>query len=89
MRTINALILATSLLSVFHLQADNAKQAEEQLKKFPTYQTGYLSKEDSLKSFQLPEGYELELVLSEPSVKEPVAIAWDGNGGMYVAEVRT
>lgn len=89
MRTINALILATSLLSVFHLQADNAKQAEEQLKKFPTYQTGYLSKEDSLKSFQLPEGYELELVLSEPSVKEPVAIAWDGNGVMYVAEMRT
>lgn len=69
--------------------ADNASDAAAQLEKFPTYQTGYLSKEASLKSFELPEGYELELVLSEPQIKEPVAIAWDGNGVMYVAEMRT
>ena len=39
----------------------------------------YLDPEQSLKSFNLPAGYHLELVASEPMIKEPVAIAWDGN----------
>ena len=71
------------------LHADNRADAAAQLKKFPAYQTGYLSKEASLKSFKVPEGFKLELVLSDPIIKEPVAIAWDGNGVMYVAEMRT
>lgn len=47
------------------------------------------SPEGSLNSFRVPEGYKLELVASEPMIKEPVAISWDGNGRMYVAEMRT
>lgn len=53
------------------------------------YQSGYLPKEESLKSIELPEGYKLELILSEPEVLEPVMCAWDGNGAMYVVEMRT
>jgi mono/diheme cytochrome c family protein/glucose/arabinose dehydrogenase len=34
-------------------------------------------------------GYSFELVLAEPDIKEPVAIAFDGNGRMFVAEMRT
>ena len=49
----------------------------------------YLSPEESLKTFNLPPGYRLELVASEPMIKEPVAIAWDGNARMYVAEMLT
>lgn len=49
----------------------------------------YLSPDESLKTFNLPKGYHLELVASEPMIKEPVAIAWDGNGKMYVAEMLT
>ncbi|MCL5129442.1 c-type cytochrome [Algibacter sp. L4_22] len=49
----------------------------------------FLSPEESLESFYLPEGYKVELVASEPMVDEPVAIAWDGNGRMYVAEMNT
>jgi mono/diheme cytochrome c family protein/glucose/arabinose dehydrogenase len=49
----------------------------------------YLSPEESLKSFNLPPGYRLELVASEPMIKEPVAVAWDGNARMYVAEMLT
>lgn len=49
----------------------------------------YLSPEASLKTFNLPSGYHLELVASEPMIKEPVAIAWDGNARMYVAEMLT
>jgi len=49
----------------------------------------FLSPEESLEKFYLPEGYRIELVASEPMVNEPVAIAWDGNGKMYVAQMDT
>ncbi len=38
---------------------------------------------------QLPPGYSLEPVLTEPHIAEPVMVAFDGNGRMYVAEMRT
>jgi putative heme-binding domain-containing protein len=44
---------------------------------------------EELKHFLLPEGYRMELVLSDPVIEEPVAISFDGNGRMYVAEMRT
>ena len=53
------------------------------------YQKGFLSIEEARKSIELPEGYSLELVLSEPQIEEPVAMAWDGNGVLYVVEMRT
>ena len=49
----------------------------------------FLSVEESLESFHLPEGYRLEPVLTEPQIAEPVACAFDGNGRMYVVEMRT
>ncbi|ASO04768.1 DUF7133 domain-containing protein [Arenibacter algicola] len=49
----------------------------------------FLSPEESMEKFYLPEGYKIELVASEPMVNEPVAIAWDGNGKMYVAQMDT
>jgi len=48
-----------------------------------------LSPEESIKKIQLPPGFHIELVASEPMVQEPVAICWDGNGRMYVAEMNT
>jgi mono/diheme cytochrome c family protein/glucose/arabinose dehydrogenase len=51
--------------------------------------SAFLSPEESMRTFNLPEGYKLELVASESMLCEPVAIAWDGNGKMYVAEMRT
>lgn len=55
----------------------------------PTPSGVYLSPEESMKTMHLATGYHLELVASEPMVKEPVAIAWDGNARMYVAEMLT
>ncbi len=46
-----------------------------------------LSPEESMKTMHLPEGYRLELVACEPMVEEPVAIVWDANGRIYVAEM--
>ncbi len=47
------------------------------------------SPEEEMKHIYLPKGYHLQLVASEPMVSQPVAIAWDGNGRMYVAEMNT
>jgi mono/diheme cytochrome c family protein/glucose/arabinose dehydrogenase len=49
----------------------------------------HLTPEQSMRSFRLPKGYHLELVASEPMITEPVAIAWDGNARMYVAQMET
>ncbi len=48
-----------------------------------------LTPEEERESFQLPDGYVAELVAAEPMVQEPVLAVWDGNGAMYVAEMRS
>lgn len=68
------------------LRADDAATTNAVPKSHPT---PYLSPEDELKTFHLPEGYSLQLVLSDPIIKEPVLTVFDGNGRMYVAEMRT
>ena len=47
-----------------------------------------LKPEEQVKKFWLPPGFKMELVLSEPSVMEPAQIAFDGNGRMFVLELR-
>ena len=48
-----------------------------------------LSPKASIATMQMPKGYRLEPVLTEPQIAEPVMVAFDGNGRMYVAEMRT
>ncbi|HEX6068559.1 MAG TPA: c-type cytochrome [Longimicrobiaceae bacterium] len=47
-----------------------------------------LAPAEALASFRLPEGYRVELVAAEPLVQDPVAIDFDADGRMYVAEMR-
>jgi len=44
--------------------------------------------EGELATFKLPKGFKAELVASEPDVVDPVALAFDEEGRMYVAEMR-
>ncbi|MES2378411.1 MAG: c-type cytochrome [Bacteroidota bacterium] len=44
---------------------------------------------EEMKHIYVPPGYHLQLVASEPMVSQPVAIAWDGDARMYVAELNT
>ena len=53
------------------------------------YQKGFLSIEEARQSIELQDDYSLDLVLSNPDIHEPVAMAWDGNGALYVVEMRT
>lgn len=48
-----------------------------------------LSPEESIKTMEIQPGYSLTPVLTEPQIHEPAAIAWDGNGRLYVVEMRT
>jgi len=80
MKLPHLLSIATTLSSlVLPLSAQNER----------VYQKGFLSQEEALASIEVPDGYELQLVLSDPIIKEPVDIAWDGDGAMYVVEMRT
>jgi mono/diheme cytochrome c family protein len=45
--------------------------------------------EDEQKKFLVPPGYKLEAVLTEPKIQQPAAITFDGNGRMYVLELRS
>lgn len=48
-----------------------------------------LSPQQSIATMEVAAGYRVIPVLSEPHIHEPSAIAWDGNGRMYVVEMRT
>ena len=75
---------AIAFLKIGLVAADAPAPAVQEVHQVPP-----LSAADELKTIQLPDGYKLELVLSEPDVKEPVLAVFDGNGRMYVAEMRT
>jgi len=55
----------------------------------PSTPTPYLTAAAEAKTFDLRDGYRLELVLSDPIIKEPVLTVFDGDGRMFVAEMRT
>ena len=46
------------------------------------------SPQESLKGFKLEQGFQLELVASEPDVMDPVDACFDENGQLFVAEMR-
>ncbi len=48
-----------------------------------------LSANEQVNTFVLKPGYSIAPVLSEPNIIEPAAIQFDGNGRMYVLELRT
>ena len=48
-----------------------------------------LSPAEAIKTIEVPKGYRLECIASEPMVEEPASFAFDGNGAMYVCEWRT
>jgi glucose/arabinose dehydrogenase len=48
-----------------------------------------LSAVEEQKTFILRPGYSITPILTEPQIKEPAAIQFDGNGRMYVLELRS
>ncbi|MEZ5501503.1 MAG: family 16 glycoside hydrolase [Halioglobus sp.] len=47
-----------------------------------------LSPDEAVAAFRIAPGFEIELVAAEPLVQDPVAMAWDEHGRLYVVEMR-
>ncbi len=48
-----------------------------------------LPPQEALRTIEVPRGYRLQCVASEPLVQDPVMFAFDGNGALFVCEWRT
>jgi putative membrane-bound dehydrogenase-like protein len=46
-----------------------------------------LSPAEAQQSFRLPPGFKIELVASEPLIREPTGVCWDERGRLYVSEL--
>ncbi len=44
--------------------------------------------DEALKTFHYNENFDLEIVASDPMIHDPVTLAFDGNGRMWIAEMR-
>ncbi len=89
-------ITALPLLIITCTISNNTNKSKQEEEGFATSRIvdsnpspAHLLPKESLQSFRVPKGYHMELVASEPMIKEPVAIAWDGNARMYVAQMET
>jgi mono/diheme cytochrome c family protein len=67
-------------------EADNPLNANADLSPKPPVVA--LAPAEQAKQFWLPPGYRMEPLLSEPVVDSPAQIAFDGNGRMFVVELR-
>ncbi len=83
----NKSTIAYLIIGIFIVVSCHTKTGEPSFNPNPS--PAYLSPQESLKTIHLPEGYHAELVANEPMIQDPVAIAWDANGRMYVAEMLT
>jgi len=71
-------LIAAFLLTTIFLFSCTGKKS--------TTKTG-LTAQESLATFQLPEGFKIELLASEPMISDPVAMDVDENGNIYVVEM--
>ena len=85
-RNTNLIVLIAACSCLLFQGRTHAKPFDQKLydEKARTY-----SPEESMAMIEMADGYHLELVAAEPMVEEPAAIAWDGDGKLYVAELNT
>jgi putative membrane-bound dehydrogenase-like protein len=78
-------ILATMFLGLGGLVADLQAEADyaDELPRVPATEPAA-----AINTFQLIDGFKMELVAAEPQVTDPVAMAFDENGNLFVAEMR-
>jgi len=97
MKNTNKLILMAMITAVclyacrvaYIAQYPVERDADGRIKVIAKYDPNPESPQESMKHIYLPKGYHLQLVASEPMISQPVAIVWDGNNVMYVAEMLT
>lgn len=79
-----AIFLVLFARALFHgAQPASSPNLRDELPRIPAK-----SPEDSRKSIQIADGFEIALVAHEPTVVDPIAAAFDENGALYVVEMR-
>jgi mono/diheme cytochrome c family protein/glucose/arabinose dehydrogenase len=82
----SALLIAAGVLTAHGQNSPSQRPWPPPLQAVPN-ESPPLSPAEALKTFYLPPGYSVELVASEPLVKDPVAIDWDAEGRLWVVEM--
>ena len=80
--------------SIVHAQGGDGRESKDLLaslnwKKWSPDPVPVFSADESLAKFKVAPGFKVELVASEPMVKDPVFVDWDEDGRMWVGELRT
>jgi putative membrane-bound dehydrogenase-like protein len=52
-------------------------------------QAAAISAQETAVGVEAPEGFVVDVIASEPDIVQPIALAWDHQGRLYVAECRT
>jgi glucose/arabinose dehydrogenase len=89
LKTIGLIVLVVWVTACNNSEKKSTDKEPVKLPVEPNPSPAFLAPEESLRSFHLPDGYKMQLVADESILNEPVAIAWDGNGRMFVAEMCT
>lgn len=71
-------------LSLHHVGNVNGQQFIPRTQKVPPGPA--ISPKEAIEKMQVPEGFRVELVAAEPSIQNPVAMAFDDAGRIYVTE---
>jgi mono/diheme cytochrome c family protein/glucose/arabinose dehydrogenase len=82
----SALLIAAAVLTAHGQNSPSQRPWPPRVQEVPN-ESPPLSPVEALKTFYLPPGYSVELVASEPLVKDPVAIDWDAEGRLWVVEM--
>ena len=63
--------------------------AEQQLVNTQEITTPFVKPADALEGISLPDEFRVQLSAAEPDVQQPIAMAWDSRGRLWVAECYT
>jgi len=83
----SALLIAAAVLTGRGQQSSSSTRPWPPLVQEVSSGSQPLSPAEALKTFYLPPGYSIELVASEPLIKDPVAIDWDPDGRLWAVEM--
>lgn len=76
------LIIAVAILTLaFHLGTASAQRPPGQNIRL----TDPLTPAEQLTRFRLPDGFEVQLVAAEPDIQQPINLAFDGRGRLWVS----
>src|SRR5436190_2801167 len=81
-------VFAVLVGSIVLTRAEHAKDKDSKDKDFSAELPRIAPKEpvEAIKTFKLAPGFKIELAASEPAIRSPVAVDFDEDGRMYVAE---